>query len=199
VFLRWLPHFLTLLRLAASPVLVWLLLHSNFRIALLVVCLAGLTDWFDGYTARLLGATGQLGMILDPMVDKILLVTLFLVLGFLGLIPWWVLGIVIGRDLVIVIGALLLTIYRGVRTFRPTTIGKVSTFFQITLVLLALVFAAFALPVFFWLKELAVLTCVVFTIWSWLDYVRIGIRMTRRLPPSNNLGENKGVPSGKPD
>jgi cardiolipin synthase len=183
VFLRWLPHSLTLLRLAASPVLVWLLLHSNFGAALLVACLAGLTDWFDGYTARLLGATGQLGVILDPIVDKILLVTLFLVLGFLGLIPLWVLGIVIGRDLVIVGGALLLTIYRGARTFRPTMIGKVSTFFQITLVLLTLVFAAFALPVFFWLKELAVLTCVVFTVWSWLDYVRIGIRMTRRLPP----------------
>lgn len=180
--MRLLPHILTLLRLLASPFLAWLIIQSRFIEALLVVCFAGLTDWLDGYTARRLGATGELGIILDPIADKVMLVTLFLALTYDGLIPLWMLALVMGRDLVIVIGSLLLWTFRNVKKFVPSIIGKVSTFFQIVFVLLVLLHAAFPLTFLFWLQMLALALTALFTAWSGFGYVRLGIRLTRRLP-----------------
>lgn len=187
--MRWLPHFLTLLRLAAAPVLIWLLLVSEFRAALLVVGLAAVTDWFDGYTARKLHATGQLGTILDPLADKILLVTVFVMLGVMGLVPLWILLLAIGRDVVVTGGALLLRIYRNRRKFPPSTVGKVSTFFQMVFVLLALICAAFPLGLLLQLRLTALVLCTIFTLWSGMQYVRLGIQMTRAPAlPENESG-----------
>jgi cardiolipin synthase (CMP-forming) len=85
--LRQIPHLLTLLRVALSPVLVWLIVKSSFDAALCIVVLAGVTDWLDGYAARKLGVMGKLGTILDPMADKLMLVTLFFALAYVRLIP----------------------------------------------------------------------------------------------------------------
>jgi cardiolipin synthase (CMP-forming) len=90
------------------------------------------------------------------------------------------LTLVIGRDLVIVIGALLVRLLRGVRKFLPSTVGKVSTFFQIVLVLLALLYAAFPFQAFLWLKCTALWLSAFFTALSGSDYVRRGILMARR-------------------
>jgi len=177
--LRRLPHTLTLLRIAASPLLVWLLLQGRFRIALGISLIAGLSDWFDGYLARRLGAAGKLGEILDPLADKILLLTLFLALGALRLIPLWMLSLAIGRDLIIVGGALVLRIFRGARRFVPSTLGKVSTFFQILLVLLALVYASYRYELFFWLNNAGLVLSAIFTGLSGIGYIRLGIRMAR--------------------
>jgi cardiolipin synthase len=179
VFLRRLPNFLTFLRVLASPLLVWLIVQSRFRTALLAALLAGLTDWFDGFAARKLNAGARFGVILDPLADKVLLVTLFIVLGVEGLIPLWLLIIAVCRDLVIVTGSLLLRILRNRRRFVPKMLGKVSTFFQIILVLLVLVQAAFPHQLFLWLQETAVVLTTVFTVLSGLDYVRLGIQMAR--------------------
>lgn len=179
VFLRWLPNFLTFLRVAASPLLVWLIVQSRFRSALFIVLVAGLTDWFDGFAARKLSPGAKFGVILDPLADKILLVTLFIVLGVQGLIPFWLLVVAICRDLVIVTGSFLLRIFRNRRRFVPKTLGKVSTFFQIVLVLLVLVEAAFPYELFSWLERTAVVLTTVFTVLSGIDYVRLGIQMTR--------------------
>jgi cardiolipin synthase len=181
--LRWLPHFLTALRLLASPLLVWLLLESRFEAALVVVGIAGATDWFDGYAARRLGVTGQLGVVFDPLADKVLLVTLFLALGAIHLVPLWLLLMVLGRDAVIVVGALLLRLFRNARQFIPTFLGKVSTFFQITLVLLVLIEASFPNEWFLLLENSAVVLCVIFTVLSWLEYLGLGIRMTKATAP----------------
>ncbi len=180
--MRLLPHTLTLLRLLSSPFLAWLIIESRYVAALWVVGFAGVTDWLDGYTARKLGATGNLGAFLDPMADKLMLVTLFFALTYAGLIHLWLFALVMGRDLVIVIGSLLLRIYRDVRKFRPLLIGKVSTFFQIVFVLLVLLRAAFPLQFLFWLELLALALTALFTIWSGITYVLLGIRLTRRLP-----------------
>ena len=146
----------------------------------MVTLAAGLTDWFDGYAARRLKAGGAVGVVLDPLADKTLLVTLFVVLGVLRLIPLWLLALVIGRDLIIVSGALLLRIFRGRQQFVPSTLGKVSTFFQIVLVLLVLLVAAFPYPLFRWLGYLALLLAALFTSLSGLDYIRLGIQIARR-------------------
>ncbi len=177
--LRELPHLLTLIRVAATPVVAWLLLRGRFREALALVLFAALTDWFDGFAARRLGTSGRLGVILDPVADKTLLVVLYVVLGIVKLLPAWVVILVIGRDVVIVGGALLVRAFRNVRRFVPSTIGKVSTFFQIMLVLLVLLDAAFPNRFFLWLRNIALVLGVFFTVASGLDYVRRGIQMAR--------------------
>lgn len=175
--MRLLPHLLTASRLLASPVIVWLLVEHRFKLALAVVLLAGVTDWLDGYAARRLGVSGKFGVVLDPLADKVMLVTLFLTLGFIHLIPAWMLVLVIVRDLVIVSGSLLLRMYRDIRRFRPSISGKVSTFFQVVLALLVLIYAAYPLNVLYWLAETALVLAAFFTVLSGSLYVRKGILM----------------------
>jgi cardiolipin synthase (CMP-forming) len=176
------PLLLTLLRLVSSPILVWLLLQSRFRQALALVFIAGVTDWLDGWTARKLKVSGRAGVVLDPLADKFLLVTLFLTLGFVGLLPAWMVLLGIGRDLVIVTGVVLLRLLRGYRQFLPSTWGKVSTFFQIVLVFLVLTHAAYPYPLLGYLQQLALALTALFTTISGLDYVRRGIKMSRDQP-----------------
>ena len=176
---RALPHLITLFRLACSPVVAWLLLESQFRAALALILLAGVSDWLDGWAARQLHASGQVGVVLDPLADKGLLVTLFVVLAIMRLIPLWMFALVIGRDLVIVVGAILVRTLRGVKKFLPTMVGKVSTFFQIVLVLLTVCYAAFPNQVLFWLNTTALVLSALFTFLSGADYVRTGIQMAR--------------------
>lgn len=180
MYLRALPHLITLLRLFCSPLIAWLLVESRFRAALMVIVLAGVTDFLDGYTARKVRSSGQLGVVLDPLADKVLLVTLFVALALLQLIPLWMLWLAVVRDLVIVLGAWLVRVFRGRRKFLPTTLGKVSTFFQIILVCLVICYAAFPLAVLHWLSETSLVLSALFTAWSGMDYIRIGIRLARR-------------------
>lgn len=174
-----LPNLITSLRLLASPVLIWLLVGSEFRAALALVLFAGLTDWFDGFTARHLHAAGKTGAILDPLADKTLLVVLFITLGVLKLIPLWLMALVIARDLIIVSGAALLRVFRNIRRFKPSVLGKVSTFFQIVYVLLVVLDAAFPHYLFDVLKDLALVCTTVFTSLSGLGYIRLGIRLAQ--------------------
>lgn len=183
--LRLLPNAITLVRLFLAPVIAWLILQGRFREALALVVLAGLTDWLDGFLARRLDVTGKLGIVLDPLADKVLLVTLFIVLTAARLIPFWLLALVMGRDLVIVGGALLLRLFRDIHRFPPSTMGKVSTFFQIVFVLMVLLYAAYPYQILLWLRTLALGLTALFTLLSWIDYVRLGIRLTVRQPASS--------------
>ncbi len=178
--MRHLPNLLTLVRLIAAPWVALLLVRSEFRAALVVVLCAALTDWFDGFAARHLRVSGPVGVILDPLADKTLLVILFVALAAVRRLPIWVVALVIGRDLVIVIGALLLRIFRNARRFVPSTLGKVSTFFQIMLVLLALLDAAFPNRMFLWLRNTALVLAALFTALSGFGYIRLGIQMARQ-------------------
>jgi cardiolipin synthase len=183
VSLSWVPNGFTIARFVASPLLAWLILKGEFRLALLLVAFAGLTDWLDGFSARKLGIPGKVGVLLDPLADKALLVTLFLALGVVRLVPLWMLVLAIGRDLVIVFGSLLLRIFRNRRRFIPSLVGKISTFYQIVFVLLALIRAAVPRYAWLlWLETLALIITAVFTAVSGLDYVYKGIVMTRQPP-----------------
>lgn len=177
--MRQIPNFITSLRLLSAPVLVWLLLQSEFKAALALVVFAGITDWLDGFTARHFGASGRVGAVLDPLADKTLLVVLFIALAVLKLIPLWLMILVIARDLVIVTGALLLRVFRNIRRFAPTLLGKVSTFFQIVFVLLVVCAAAFPGKLFDALRDVALVCTTVFTSLSGFGYIRIGIRLAR--------------------
>jgi cardiolipin synthase len=168
--------------LAAAPVLAYFLLQSRFQEALGLALLAGLTDWLDGFLARKLHVSGKMGVVLDPIADKTLLVTLFLTLGYIRLVPRWVVALVIGRDVMIVVGALLLRAFRHVRQFVPSPLGKVSTFFQIVLVLLVLLELCFKTETLSWLEKAALFGAVFFTTASGADYVRRGVLMSKRAP-----------------
>jgi cardiolipin synthase len=136
--LRQLPNLVTILRLALAPVVIWLILDRRFGLALSLFAVAGASDALDGYLARRLGAASRFGALADPLADKLLLSCSFPALSGVGLIPWWLTAVVIGRDVLILLGALTLWKLTPVRDFPPSVWGKLSTLIQIATVLAVL-------------------------------------------------------------
>jgi cardiolipin synthase len=147
------PNLLTLFRMALIPVFVSLLFYSKFGLALGVFILAGITDGLDGLLARRLNQGSQLGAILDPIADKLLLVTSFVVLSMPAIIPpplprhfpvpFWVTAAVFSRDIFIIVGAAAINIVTGFRRFRPSWLGKINTTIQIIAIAAVLIAASF--------------------------------------------------------
>jgi len=135
-----LPNFLTLLRIGAIPIFLILLTDGRYTEALIVFALAGITDSLDGAIARLTDSRTTLGSYIDPLADKLLLVSSFLILTFLGFIPHWLAILVISRDVIILLGFGVLFMITGRSiVIRPTFIGKACTFFQLLTVTQTLV------------------------------------------------------------
>jgi cardiolipin synthase len=147
------PNLLTMFRMALIPVFVSLLYSRKFAWALGVFVLAGLTDGLDGLLARRLNQGSQLGTILDPIADKLLLVTSFIVLSIPAIspqplprhfpIPFWVTVVVISRDIFIIVGAAAINIVTGFRRFRPSWLGKINTTVQILAIAAILIAASY--------------------------------------------------------
>lgn len=137
------PNLLTLLRIGAIAPICWLLWHERFTQALLLLLLAGLTDALDGFLARRFHWTSQLGAFLDPLADKLFIVSVVLVFGFKGYLPWWLVWLVFGRDLIILGGALTYRLIFGDLEVKPSRLGKVNTALQISLLALTLIHVAF--------------------------------------------------------
>ncbi len=129
------PNLLSALRILLVVPIVALLLQRDFEGALLLFALAGVSDGLDGWLARRYGWFSRLGSVLDPVADKLLLVSSYLVLGALGLLPWWLVVAVLGRDLVIVAGAVAYHYLVGPYDMAPSLLSKVNTALQILLVL----------------------------------------------------------------
>jgi cardiolipin synthase len=125
------PNLLTLLRLFIIPFLVIALLDGHSRGAFALFVLAGVSDGFDGLLARMLSQHTRLGQYLDPIADKLLLSTLFLVLTHLSLVPRYVTVLVFSRDLGILLISTLLFATGALRDFRPSILGKLNTLAQI--------------------------------------------------------------------
>ncbi len=140
------PNLLTLLRLFIIPFLVINILDGNFRIAFALFMLAGVSDGLDGLLARWLSQHTKLGLYLDPIADKLLLSTLFLVLTHAGLIPRYVTVLVFSRDLGILLIATLLFATNTLRDFQPSLLGKLNTFLQIVALVTVLSGRAFLIP-----------------------------------------------------
>lgn len=128
------PNLLTLLRICMLPILVVAVLERDFKTGLLLFVIAGLTDALDGTLARLLKQKTTLGAYLDPVADKLLLSTLFVVLTHLGLISRFITIMVLSRDVGILVVAAILYAGAGVREFKPAIFGKASTLAQISAV-----------------------------------------------------------------
>ena len=136
------PNQITLLRLLFVPVFAILVMDRHYRAALAVLTAAALSDVLDGTVARLLKQESPLGVALDPIADKLLMATAYLTLAFRNALPWWLTILVIGRDVGIIITALLISLVAGYRPFRPTILGKASTAAQVATVFVAVGFQA---------------------------------------------------------
>jgi cardiolipin synthase len=134
------PNLLTLLRICLAPFLVAAILESHFALSFVLFVAAGLTDALDGTLARVLKQRSQLGEYLDPVADKLLLSTLFLVLTHMSLIPARVTVLVFGRDVGILVVAAILYAAVGRREFIPSLLGKANTLVQVSAVAAVLLY-----------------------------------------------------------
>ena len=122
------PNLLSLLRLAGVPLFLWLLLGPRADgWAIVVLMVGGVTDWLDGKLARLLGQYSALGALLDPAVDRLYILAALVALGVRDVVPWWVVGALVARDLVLA-ACLPVLRARGYAPFRVTYLGKSATF-----------------------------------------------------------------------
>ena len=132
------PNQLTLLRMMFVPFVIIKLVEGHYSTALILFVLAGMSDGLDGLLARTLKQQTVLGQYLDPIADKLLLSTMFLVLSILHKIPWKFTVLVFSRDLTILLVSALLYAIAGLRDFRPSIFGKANTFAQVAAVFFVL-------------------------------------------------------------
>lgn len=184
--LRHLPNAITGLRLAMAPLLPWLLWVGHYRTALAVALVAGLSDLLDGFIAKRFGWQSRLGSLLDPIADKLMLGLAMLGLWLVAMLPAWLVGLVLVRDLVIVVGAAIWWRIVGPFDGQPSLLSKLNTLAQVGLVLLCLVeLAGWPLPL--QLRREVVIAVALLTFLSGLDYIiRYGVRVWRhkRTPPA---------------
>ena len=158
-----LPNFLTIFRILLIPVFLILLLYGRRQEAFGVFLAAGITDALDGLSARLLGQRTKLGAYLDPVADKLLLATAFVVLGAKGELPLWLTVVVIARDLLILLGFAILVMASCRPVAQPTPLSKATTVSQVVSLM----------PLAPYLIGLvAALTCV-----SGLQYIYLGTKI----------------------
>jgi cardiolipin synthase len=137
------PNQITFLRLGFLPVFLMLIAYDRYRWALLVLIVSGLSDGVDGLLARSLNQRSALGAYLDPIADKLLLSSSFVLLAFKKQLAWWLTILVFSRDLLILIVAVVILLTSGYRPFPPSIYGKLTTAAEIILVFLVILGAAY--------------------------------------------------------
>ena len=183
--LRWIPNAICVGRILLVPPLIVELVAERYGTALILLIVAGLSDGLDGYLAKKFDWRTRLGGLLDPAADKLLLVSTFVALTYLRILPLGVTAIVVGRDIVIVLGALAYQFLIEPVQGEPAAISKLNTACQLGLVFFAMTNAAFD-----WPPRISVVmlgAAVVFTsLTSGLHYV---LRWSRRAWRVAHVGE----------
>ncbi|MDJ0654800.1 MAG: CDP-alcohol phosphatidyltransferase family protein [Xanthomonadales bacterium] len=174
------PNMITVVRMALVVPLTVLLVQQRYGLALLIFFLAGASDGVDGFVARRFSWRSRLGSILDPIADKLLLVSCYFVLTTQGLIPAWLLAIVLGRDMIIILGAIVIHHWITEVDGEPTLISKLNTFLQIALVLAILVDQTYGWLQPAWLTAL-VWSVTITTALSGIHYMSIWAFKLRRI------------------
>lgn len=172
------PNLLTIARIFLTPLLALCLLRNHMTAAFAVFCIAGLTDAFDGLLARGLNQKSRLGSYIDPLADKVLLVTSFLLLWNIGEIPLWLVIITVGRDLIILGGIAILVFYRVRFEINPLVSSKLTTLFQLGTVFTLLGKSILELPG--WMYTALFITTAGFSILSGGQYVLNGLSLLER-------------------
>lgn len=175
------PNFLTLLRIVAIPYFLILLESAQYWQALAVFVAAGVTDGLDGAIARLTHTKTTLGAYLDPAADKLLLLSAFIALGFMHVVPRWLVVLVISRDVVVVLGYFLLFVMtQQTMEVQPSASGKLSTALQllsVTTVLLDLIQGGMVSPP---LKDAVFYVTAIVTAVAGLQYMYRGLAWLQR-------------------
>ena len=173
-----LPNVITFARLCAVPAAVWLVLQDRMDAAFWVFVAAGVSDAVDGWLARVSNARSRLGAILDPVADKALLVSMYVTLAAVGVLPDWLAILVVFRDLLIVGGVLVLYVLGQPPAIQPNLLSKANTVLQITLAAGALLVAGYGLSAAM-LIDLLVLATAATTLASGAVYVWRTARLSR--------------------
>ncbi len=172
VGLVWLPNAITLARIALALPLYWVLRESRFDLALAIAGVAAVSDGLDGWLAKRYGWVTRLGAMLDPLADKLLLFSCFLGLGASEHLPLWLVMLVIGRDALIVAGALAYRALVGPFEAAPSLLSKVTTFMQLALVLWVIGYHA-GLPLTDVVTNPLIIAVAVITVASGAQYVLV--------------------------
>ena len=176
---RDIPNLITGLRILLVAPFLWLLLEERYGAALLLFVIAGLSDALDGFLAKYCDWTSELGGLLDPIADKLLLIGAILALGWLGELPAWLVGLVIARDLIIVGGAIVYHLRVARFHAAPLLISKLNTLVQLALVCAVIVHYGLT-PLPGWLLTSAIYFTALTTVWSGAAYVWRWGRLARR-------------------
>ena len=182
------PNLITLFRIILTPLFIIFLIQGNYRKALVVFVLAGVSDLADGLIARGWQQKSRLGSYLDPLADKVLMAASFVTLSIYQQIPSWLTVVVLSRDVTLATGVLIFRLADIPLTVRPSLAGKWTTTFQLITVGFVLLskiwaFPPLVLPVFFWVT--GILTSV-----SGLQYFYRGIKQMNRF--QGNGGKENG-------
>jgi cardiolipin synthase len=177
------PNQLTLLRLGFLPIFIILVFYRRYSWALAILILAALTDSMDGLLARSLNQKSRLGAYLDPIADKLLLSSSFIVLALNGQLRWWLTILVLGRDVLILTAAAVILVTTGYRSFPPSIYGKLTTTLQILLVFTVLAAAVFHNPGLVAARRVLVYVVAAFTVFSGFHYsVVVARRLSQESP-----------------
>jgi cardiolipin synthase len=179
---RHLPNFICLVRLALIWPTLTALHASQYRMALALFIVAAASDGLDGYLAKRFDWTSELGKFLDPLADKLLLVTVYVEAAWLDLVPWWLTAAVVARDVMIGLGALIYRLWFGPLHGRPTHLSKVNTGVQLLCLMLVMLNAGFGVPPREVLAAVALITLLT-TVLSGLHYLQIFTRRALAQPP----------------
>ena len=170
-----LPNYITLVRIILIPFFINLMIYGYYRSALAVFAAACVTDALDGAIARFTNSITELGAVLDPIADKLLILAAFVTLVLLRMLPVWLVIIVVSRDAILVLGSLVIYFLGHNLKARPSFIGKATTVSQLLVVMLSLVLKAFGKEMpgthaLHWITA-------VFTLVSGIQYVVRGTRI----------------------
>lgn len=164
-----LPNIITVIRIVLVLPVLWCLITQQYAVALMLFAVAGFSDGLDGYLARRFNWQSRFGEVADPLADKFMLISAFTCLWWHGWVPWWLFGVIVLRDVFIVVGALFYH-WRVRRVdMSPTIISKINTFCQIVLVL-GMMFHAGVQPLPTALVEASWVAVFVTTLMTGLDY-----------------------------
>lgn len=165
-----LPNLLCVMRMLLAIPVIWALVHEYYGWTLGLFVVAAVSDGLDGYLAKRFAWTSELGKVLDPVADKLLLVSVFITLTMVGMVPLWLAAVAIARDLIIGIGAAVYKWLFGPVDGHPTPASKVNTFVQLTYVICVVASAAVPMVPQVWVTALGAVVFVT-TVVSGVDYV----------------------------
>lgn len=169
------PNYITLVRLVLIPFFINLMIYDYYPEAFIVFLIAGLTDAIDGLTARLTKTQSELGAFLDPLADKLLIVSAFVTLVLLDKLPVWLVIIVVSRDIILALGSLVLSLLGHRLKIRPSPLGKATTVMQLLVIAITLVIVAYGIEMR--IIDAAYWIATALTIASGMQYVVRGMRI----------------------